>query len=210
MKNEIFDNDNKHITLPFGCFMFLDITADGEFEISIENYNTVIFEFRCENSIFFENNYKNELFIMNRRIQPIKMMFKRSNKNLKKDPFYSKIPNINFSPLDEEDDNKNFQKERLEQGFDSSELWNLDNTLAEFLLPRLKKFKEKTISYPMEFCNLNSEKGLRIWKRILDKMIYSFYTIAFEQVDLINNKKKENSVQNGLYLFYYYFRDLWI
>ena len=35
-----------------------------------------------------------------------------------------------------------FTKQRLERGFDDSETWNLDLTIAKFVLPRLESFKE--------------------------------------------------------------------
>lgn len=47
---------------------------------------------------------------------------------------------------------------------------NLDETIARFILPRLKFFRKKTCSYP---------RGLTFeeWKDILNKMILSFELI---------------------------------
>ena len=47
---------------------------------------------------------------------------------------------------------------------------NLDNTIARFILPRLKFYKKKTCSSPLDFT-------LKEWKDILDKMILSFELI---------------------------------
>ena len=193
---------------------FFDVTSDGEIEISIDTKNHIIFHFSATKNYFNYNKLKNKCIIFNKEMKLKKMLFNRQNKNLKVDPYYSDIPNINFSVQDIENDDGTFQKERLERGFDSSELWNLDSTIAKFILPRLKEFRNKAISFPMEFCELNSEKGLRVWKRILDKMILSFYLISKnddidESINSNNNKKQQNTIDNGLYLFYYYFRDLW-
>ena len=35
--------------------------------------------------------------------------------------------------------------QKLTRGYSDEELWNLDSTICEWLLPRLKSFKEKTI-----------------------------------------------------------------
>lgn len=54
------------------------------------------------------------------------------------------------------------------------DLWNLDITIAEFVLPRLKKFKELTLTYP-EFDEASTFKG---WVETLDKMILAFQYIT--------------------------------
>ena len=53
-----------------------------------------------------------------------------------------------------------------------SELWDLDYTFADFILPRLKAFKKNTISVPAQLSETE-------WNDILDKMILAFdYIIA--------------------------------
>lgn len=112
---------------------------------------------------------------------------------------------------------------------------DLDNTLARFILPRLKFYKKNVIGYPLEF---TSEE----WKDILDKMILSFELILdtsepdfgehkyhIEKIDdniskLVEdpgstfdseaymkwNKDKESKINEGLKLFAEYFQSLWI
>ena len=62
------------------------------------------------------------------------------------------MENINFSlarQLKNDDERlETFKRQRIERGFDDTELWNLDTTLLKFLLPRLKEFKKQTNSYP--------------------------------------------------------------
>ena len=56
---------------------------------------------------------------------------------------YLGIPNICFS-LTAKDDKReiDFRKQRLERGFDDSETWSLRDTVAEFIIPRLKRYEE--------------------------------------------------------------------
>ena len=87
----------------------------------------------------------------------------------KKDPMG--IPNVNFSCFDKSTNKqrtKKYKQQRLERGFDDSELWNLDSTIAQFITPRLKAFKEYTQSYP------GGVSGFIEWKMILDQMVEGF------------------------------------
>jgi len=53
------------------------------------------------------------------------------------------VPNICFSLIDIDDKKYDeYSKQRVERGFDDSETWSLSGTLANFLLPRLKRFNE--------------------------------------------------------------------
>lgn len=111
------------------------------------------------------------------------------------------IKNVCFSlsgecSVDNEERQSLWKKQRMERGFDDTELWNLDSTILSFTLPRLKEFREQTISYPTEFNTLEE------WQKVLDKMI-----------DGIEKKVLEDSVINcdneGFDLFIKYFHCLW-
>ena len=94
--------------------------------------------------------------------------------------------------------NKKLRKDIKQNGFDKSECWNLDITIAKFILPRLKYFRETTISYPQ------ADMGLDGWHEILDKMIYSFDEI------LKDDSTDQDKIQEGLELFAKYYMNLWI
>ena len=94
--------------------------------------------------------------------------------------------------------NKKLRKDIKQNGFDKSECWNLDITIAKFILPRLKYFRETTISYPQ------NDMGLDGWHEILDKMIYSFDEI------LKDDPTDQDKIQEGLELFAKYYINLWI
>ena len=103
------------------------------------------------------------------------------------------IPNVNFSVLDgfmdsEEDTARlsEFKKQRIERGFDDTECWNLYRTIAAFVLPRLKVFKEQNNGYPGNEEIPTFEK----WNDALDKMIYAFDYIVHEELYDIEAERK--------------------
>jgi hypothetical protein len=68
-----------------------------------------------------------------------------SMKKEKIDHKYLGIPNICFSLTKKDDEREvDFEKQRLEFGFDDSETWSLRGTIAKFIIPRLKKYQEIT------------------------------------------------------------------
>ena len=115
------------------------------------------------------------------------------------------------------------------------DIYNLDNTIARFILPRLKFFRKKICSCPYGFT-------LEEWKDILDKMILAFKLVLdtsepnfgefkshIEKVsDNISklvedpdstfdteayrkwHKDRQKTIEEGLKLFAEYFQDLWI
>ncbi len=89
--------------------------------------------------------------------------------------------------------------QRLWRGWDDSDTWNLDLTIAKFTLPRLIRFKELNTGHPD---NLTEQE----WNNILDKIINSLqYTI--NQFDI--EKEFDKEIQEGTILFGKYFNYLW-
>jgi len=91
--------------------------------------------------------------------------------------------------------------QRRTKGFDDSETWSLDQTIAEFALPRLKVFKNLNKSHPEQFTHQE-------WKDIIDEMIYAMEYYS----DLDNNMIKNfdyTRIQKGCKLFGEYFGHLW-
>ena len=101
---------------------------------------------------------------------------------------------------------------KYETNIDIEEILKLDITIAKFIVPRLKLFREREDSCPLRFDNEQE------WYDILDKMIK-----AFEHLTKCNScictddpdwKDKENirnrEIKEGLNLFAEYYRALWI
>ena len=92
-----------------------------------------------------------------------------------------------------------YAKQREERGWDDTELWNLDHTIARFVYPRLKRFIElEPKSYPTDFT-------YEEWIETLKKMLYSFECIVNDSI----NREEYNKVQEGFELFGKYFQTIW-
>lgn len=89
------------------------------------------------------------------------------------------------------------QKQLEETGIDESEVWNLDYTIACFILPRLKLYKEIKNGYP----GLMSEEE---WDISIDKMINSFELLIEDRATTYPHEYQE-----GLKEFLEHFGDLW-
>ena len=91
-----------------------------------------------------------------------------------------------------------FWYQRRTRGFDDSETFSLDYSLAKLILPRLQRFKQVSIDV------LPSEMTSEEWSEILDKMINAF--------DYYSSKRRWSSTEDheeGLKLFAQYYTDLW-
>lgn len=111
------------------------------------------------------------------------------------------IKNVCFSLVDENDDRwEEFTDERLERGFDESELWNLDYTIACFVYPRLKAFRDGFDAHPEE---MREDE----WKGILDKILKGFEILISDGTKTEEDYKTEDE---ALRLFAEYYRNLWV
>ena len=94
--------------------------------------------------------------------------------------------------------NKRIRKKKGLPQITISELMDLDYVIADFILPRLIAFKEKTNSSPWD---LTFEEYLEV----IDKMIWSFNYVVKDV-----KGQEDDRCQEGLHLFAEYFRTLWI
>jgi len=90
--------------------------------------------------------------------------------------------------------------QRRTRGWDDSETWSLDETIAKFAVPRLKRFKELKKCYPG---NLSGEQE---WDAILDEIILALEACIDWEID---TSEQWNKVDDGLHLFGKHFRSLW-
>lgn len=101
---------------------------------------------------------------------------------------------------------KKYKNQLNKRSFSNTELWNLDFTIAAFVLPRLKEFRDNLMSYPSIFKNIEE------WRAVLDKIIYSFeytcFDLEFEGTE-IEQKENYKRYEDGLKLFGEYFSGLW-
>ena len=104
--------------------------------------------------------------------------------------------------------NKKYKKHLQKYGFDPSETWNLDSTIAQFTLPRLKYFRDNLHGYPQDF------KNIKAWKKVINKIIFALEAVAdgYDKITegpMDNQKKEFAKVKVGLELFGKYLTNLW-
>ena len=95
---------------------------------------------------------------------------------------------------------KVFQKQLKKNGFDDTELWNLDGTIMEFLIPRLKRFRKILHGYPSQ---LTEEK----WDKVLKQMIKGFE--EYQKDDMLDKTRDQKKIDKAFKLFTEYFVHLW-
>jgi len=94
--------------------------------------------------------------------------------------------------------------QRRTRGWDDSDTWGLDGTIAEFVLPRLRRFKELNNGFPGHDLTWES------WNAALDDMIYAMDICDQEKTSSQDDDTVDwERVQRGLELFGKHFRDLW-
>ena len=93
--------------------------------------------------------------------------------------------------------NKNLKQQIKIRGFDDSELWNLDSSIAQFIYPRIKAFRNMKNGHPPKISN-------KKWNKILKQIEKSFKIIIKDDMD---NSKKQ--YKKGMKLFSKYMSHLW-
>ena len=114
--------------------------------------------------------------------------------------------------------------QRLIRGFDDTDMWCLDYTIAKFVLPRLKYYRKlNRPGFPILITNENdigldkdggySDEGMKIkmdeWNSYLDKMILAFETILNDNWLPDTYKEDQKIIEEGMLLFAKYFQGLW-
>lgn len=94
-----------------------------------------------------------------------------------------------------------YQKIQREKGFNPEECWNLDYTIIDFVLPRLKYFAKHTIGYPAD---LTPEK----WNKILEEIIEGFEIYTNKDWYKRNNDD-DAKIEKAFDNFHKWFQALW-
>lgn len=92
------------------------------------------------------------------------------------DPFTCNVPNVCFTLINQDDKRwSEYEEQRLTRGFDDSETWSLDFTIAKFIVPRLERYIEiykDTLVDHDGFLD-KAERALKAFKLIAtDKCVY--------------------------------------
>jgi len=126
---------------------------------------------------------------------------RRDSKVQPKDPYG--IKNVCFSSIKTNDSEwDEYEKQRLERGFDVSETWSLDGTIAKFIYPRLQEFTNECIRIQIHPDEIEFDK----WINILNVMTEGFRLIS---QDNEKTKEEDEIIEKALDLFRKHFHDLW-
>lgn len=93
--------------------------------------------------------------------------------------------------------------QRLFRGWDDSDTWSLDHSLAKVILPRFLRFRQ---------CGHGFTPGgvsVKQWKTILDKIEYSFKKAIDEDTYWSMDVAESEKVAEGFRLFGKYYMALW-
>ena len=108
------------------------------------------------------------------------------------------LNNISFSVADEiyEKDlvkKEQYRQQRFERGFDDTETWHMDRTMALFIIPRLKRFIEVNNGIP----NGETEESYDEKIRFIISAFENYYVSDkyFNSVDIEERKKLTDDVR---------------
>ena len=101
---------------------------------------------------------------------------------------------------------KVWRKQRKKRGFDDTEVWNLHYTMYQFMIPRLERFRDITISLP-------SAETVESYNEKLNFIIDSFkarYEL-YEKCDISVKEEKEirENADKAAFLLGMLWFDLW-
>jgi hypothetical protein len=122
------------------------------------------------------------------------------------------LKNINFSVSDEvyaKDKEKLdvHQRQRFERGFDDTETWHMDRTMALFIIPRLKRFMEVNNGIP----NGETQESYDEKIRYVISAFENYYVSDkyFNSVDIEERKKLTDDVKQALVYLNKLWFELW-
>lgn len=116
------------------------------------------------------------------------------------DPKSTGVPNICFSLTDLDDEREEkFRDQRINRGFDDSETWSLDYTIAEFIIPRLERYNELS--------NKVLERDDQFIEKI-DKFLTAM-KLSVKDIDDELSEQERCQQAEGLEVFPEIFRRLW-
>lgn len=114
---------------------------------------------------------------------------------------YLGIPNICFSLTGSDDKREiKYKKQRQKRGFDDSETWSLRDTIANFIIPRLKRYESITDTRIERNPELVAD--IRIFLRAME-------LIARDKGIAIYSKEEDIIITMGLNAFPRIFMSLW-
>ena len=114
---------------------------------------------------------------------------------------YLGVPNICFSLTDKDEKREiDFIKQRIERGFDDSETWSLRDSIALFILPRLKRYQEIANDFVKRDVELVND---------IDCFIKAMELVSRDNGSCMHTPEEEQQLIEGLEKFPKIFMSLW-
>ena len=98
-----------------------------------------------------------------------------------------------------------YKKQRDERGFDDTETWHIDKTLALFLIPRLERFIEVNNGFP---CG-ETEESFNEKLNFILKSFQEYYYNECDEVSLDLEKERLKNAKEAAVLLGVIWFDLW-
>jgi hypothetical protein len=106
---------------------------------------------------------------------------------------------------DEPEKLEKYKKQRDERGFDDTETWHLDKTVALFLIPRLKRYIEVNNGFP----NGETEQSFNEKLNFIVKSFEEYYQDENIEVSLELEKERLANAQKAISILSDLWFDLW-
>lgn len=127
---------------------------------------------------------------------------------------------------------KNRDNTMLVVHIDGKDCWSLDHTLAQIIAPALVRLKAESHGFPSDMPSVvrwhqrfeeerNSnwrdgkeskalwKAGAEEWNSILNEMIWTFETLADDELAFEEEVANKERIERGLFLFAKHYRSLW-
>ena len=98
-----------------------------------------------------------------------------------------------------------YKKQRGERGFDDTETWHLDKTLALFLIPRLERFIQLNNGFPSG----ETEESFNEKLNFILKSFQEYYNGENEEVSLELEKERVSNLKKAAAILGEIWFDLW-
>ena len=106
---------------------------------------------------------------------------------------------------DEPEKLEKYKKQRDERGFDDTETWHLDKTLALFLIPRLERFIQLNNGFPSG----ETEESFNEKLNFILKSFQQYYYGENEEVSLELEKERVSNLKKAAAILGEIWFDLW-
>ena len=101
---------------------------------------------------------------------------------------------------------KIWRKQRKKRGFDDTEVWNLHFTMYQFMIPRLERFRDIAMSFPISETSESYNEKLNF---IIDSFKARYELYEKHDISIREEKEIRENADRAAYLLGVLWFDLW-